>query len=133
MHRHIKPVPTPNQWGGIPNTWGTTPQSTPTCSPIGGINSIEHNAQTCRATCGTSPGPRAGHDNGKPRGESTPHWKLTPCTKQARLARKYIVPETYPFTPMKQNFVGPPFTFHLNFPTQCMEKGPSGPNSTNFP
>src|SRR6266705_211714 len=30
MHRHIKPAPTPNQWGGIPNTWGTTPQSTPT-------------------------------------------------------------------------------------------------------
>src|SRR6266581_9735392 len=83
--RHIKPAPTPNQQGGVPNTWGTTPQSTPTCSPIGSTNPIEHHAQTCRATCGTSPSPRARHANGKPGGESTPHWKLTPCTKQARL------------------------------------------------
>src|SRR6266581_5330263 len=81
MRRHIKPAPTPNQWGGIPNTQGTTPQPTPNRSPIGSTNSIEHNAQTHRATCGTSPGPRAGHHNGKPGGESTPHRKLTPCTK----------------------------------------------------
>src|SRR6266571_6893441 len=82
MHRHIKPAPTPNQWGGIPNTQGTTPQSTPTCSPFGSTNPIKHNAQTCRATCSTSPGPRARHANGKPRGESTPYWKLTPCTNE---------------------------------------------------
>src|SRR6266581_9485462 len=37
------------------------------------------------------------------------------------------------FYPHKAKLRGPLLSFHLNFPTQCTEKGPSRPNSTNFP
>src|SRR6266705_6674979 len=76
------------------------------------------------------PQPKGWTQQWKPQRGINPPPETNSLHKTSKAGTKIHHARNISFSPMKQNFVGPSSHFHLNFPTQCMEKGPSGPNST---